>query len=73
MDEPSPDSRSTKNEHCPTHIIEDAPAQADTLAVNGSIGPMQESLTLSLIRNGEAGGRMIGIEGGWGSGKTSVS
>jgi predicted KAP-like P-loop ATPase len=25
-----------------------------------------------LIRSGEAGGKMIGVEGGWGAGKTTV-
>jgi energy-coupling factor transporter ATP-binding protein EcfA2 len=61
-------------EACPTVLLDDAPASEDMFALDGKIGPHEriaETLT-QIIRTRQAGGKMIGLEGGWGSGKTTV-
>lgn len=61
--------------NCPTRLIEDTPAQEDLLSQDECVGP-HERLAVSiadLIQNpDECGGKMIGIEGSWGTGKTTV-
>jgi|GEM_PF-2473669 len=65
----------TEVNECPTKLIEDVPATNDGLACNGDIQPHQRvaNTIAELIKSpNESGGKMIGLEGGWGSGKTSV-
>lgn len=60
--------------HCPTHIIEDLPISEDSIFSQNDIGPHKRlAKTLAnLIKSDEPGGKMIGLEGSWGAGKTSV-
>lgn len=63
------------NSECPTFLIEDKPSEIDSLAKHGDFGPHSRVATAiaSLIKNPkETGGKVIGLEGGWGSGKTTV-
>ena len=60
---------------CTTRLIEDLPAEQDSLAFHGDIGPHQRvaKAIAEVIRSKhEPGGKMIGLEGGWGAGKTTV-
>ncbi|QDU94100.1 P-loop NTPase fold protein [Lignipirellula cremea] len=58
----------TKQEKCPTFLIEDTPASED------AFGPHQRiaDAIADLIESSEAGGKVIGLEGGWGAGKSTV-
>jgi len=59
---------------CRTILIEDSPELSDLLAPSGETGPHERvarSLA-ELILSGEAGGKIIGLEGNWGAGKTTV-
>lgn len=55
-------------DHCPTKVVGDAPATQDEF---GSHGPIADAIC-DLIET-ESGGRTIGLEGGWGSGKSTVA
>ena len=59
---------------CETHLLDDIPAVADAFASDGDIGPHQRvaDAVASLIESTEVGGKAIGLEGGWGSGKSTV-
>jgi hypothetical protein len=59
---------------CPTHLLDDEPAVADELFPSDRIGPHTRiaAAIAALIRSNERGGKVIGIEGGWGAGKTTV-
>ena len=62
------------NAVCPTHLIEDVPSEKDQFASPGNIGP-HERVAIAIadvILSPEPGGKMIGIEGDWGAGKTTV-
>jgi len=61
-------------QQCRTHLIEDTPELSDLLAPSGEIGPRERvaKSIAELITSGEAGGKIIGLEGGWGAGKTTV-
>ncbi len=52
---------------CPTRTVDDAPAEDD---VFGSHAPIADAVH-ELVTT-EAGGRTIGLESGWGSGKSTV-
>lgn len=54
-------------ERCPTSTVDDAPAALDLFGSHEPIAAAVHELIA-----GEAGGRTIGIEGGWGSGKSTV-
>ena len=60
-------ANSTSVKHCPTRTVDDAPAGED---VFGSHAPIAAAVR-ELITT-EPGGRTIGLEGGWGSGKSTV-
>ena len=62
----SDDERSSVR-RCATHTVDDAPANED---VFGSHEPIADALH-ELI-TAETGGRTIGLEGGWGSGKSTI-
>ncbi len=53
--------------HCPTRIVDDAPAGED---VFGSHAPIADAVHEVITT--EPGGRTIGLEGSWGSGKSTV-
>ena len=58
---------------CPTHILDDTPPPKDQFALHGE-GPHERvaRAIADLIQSSEHGGILIGLEGGWGSGKTTV-
>ena len=75
------------NPSCPTHILDDAPSSIDELSQDGGTGPHLRiaQAIAELIRpasednsgnitqgSSDRGGKMIGIEGSWGTGKTTV-
>lgn len=71
----SGDIREGDPKACPTRLIDDTPAEDDLLAFHGDIGPHKRvaQAIAEIIRTpDEAGGKMIGLEGGWGAGKTTV-
>lgn len=53
---------------CPTFLIDDRPADED------AFGPHQRvaDAIADLIESEEEGGKVIGLEGGWGAGKSTV-
>lgn len=60
---------------CPTIVIEDSPSDKDLLAHGSEIGPhnrVARAVAEVILSNCESGGKMIGLEGGWGSGKSTV-
>lgn len=85
-DQPEPESSETNNDAtvhvqegevkvCPTRLIEDSPADEDLLSFDdGDIGPHERvsQAIADLVQSDEPGGKMIGLEGGWGAGKTTV-
>jgi len=62
------------NEICHTYLLEDSPADSDAFASDGVIGPHQRIAIAigDLIDSSEPGGKVIGLEGGWGAGKSTV-
>lgn len=58
----------TEEKMCPTFLIEDIPADED------AFGPHQRvaDAIADLIESSEKGGKVIGLEGGWGAGKSTV-
>ena len=85
-DQPEPESSKPNNDAtghvqegeakvCPTRLIEDSPANEDLFSVDdGDIGPHERvaQAIADLVKSDELGGKMIGLEGGWGAGKTTV-
>lgn len=60
---------------CRTFLLDDIPAPEDEFASDGSPGPHQRvaDAIVELISSvDEQGGKVIGLEGGWGSGKSTV-
>lgn len=59
---------------CPTTLIEDTPALDDAFRAETTIGPHERvaNAIVALIASSETGGKMIGLEGGWGAGKSTV-
>jgi hypothetical protein len=59
---------------CATVVIEDVPAEQDGFASPGETGPHARvaSAIADVIKSGQAGGKVIALEGGWGSGKTTI-
>jgi hypothetical protein len=69
------DMRPRDQAECPTRLLEDTPAEDDLLAFSGDIGPHErvaQAIAEVILSPHESGGKMIGLEGGWGSGKTTV-
>ena len=58
----------TAPDHCPTRLLPDDPAAADTL---GGAHDRIASAISHLIGS-EDGGKAIGLEGGWGAGKSTI-
>ncbi len=55
------------SDNCPTHLIPDAPADEDAFGPHSRVA----NAIADLVRS-ERGGKTIGLEGGWGSGKSTV-
>lgn len=56
-----------------TVLLEDTPAENDAFSSIGGIGPHHRlANAIGKMMTDESGGRMIGLEGGWGSGKSTV-
>lgn len=60
--------------HCRTFLVEDAPADKDAFSAEGELGPHERvaKAIAELVESNEPGGKMIGLEGIWGSGKSTV-
>lgn len=58
---------STTERECPTILLDDAPATEDAFGPHARIAQAIVSLIAS-----EDGGRAVGLEGGWGAGKSTV-
>jgi len=72
---PTGDEQNISHQVCPTRLIDDIPAADDLLAFDGDIGPharVAKTIAEMIQSSGERGGKMIGLEGGWGAGKTTV-
>ena len=61
------DVHATPSPSCPTRTLDDAPADKDDLGSHEPIAAAIHELVM-----GEPGGRTIGLEGRWGSGKSTV-
>jgi len=62
-------------EEVEVRLIDDAPAEEDAFAPEGGIGPhgrVAKAIADLITSRHDDGGKMIGLEGGWGSGKTTV-
>jgi len=60
---------------CQTRLIEDIPSDEDQFASSGGVGPHEriaKAIADIVLSPEESGGKMIGLEGGWGSGKSTV-
>ena len=60
---------------CPTKVIEDIPAEFDMLTFHEDLGPHErvaKAMSDLILSPDETGGKIIGLEGGWGAGKTTV-
>ncbi len=60
---------------CPTRLIEDTPANHDAFAKEGAVGPhlrVANAIVDLITSPNETGGISIGLEGGWGAGKTTT-
>ncbi len=59
---------------CPTVLLDDSPANNDDFGSPEQLGPHQRvaDSIADLIESTEKGGKVIGLEGGWGSGKSTV-
>jgi hypothetical protein len=63
-----------EKKRCDTKLLDDLPATSDAFASDGDTGPHQRvaNAIADLIESAEVGGKAIGLEGGWGSGKSTV-
>jgi len=61
----APDTANSKT--CPTRLLSDRPAEADSFGSHGRVADAIADLLQT-----EDGGKTIGLEGGWGSGKSTV-
>lgn len=60
---------------CKTQIIEDLPSNNDEL-FEGGVGPhkrVANTIAGIISENNDTGGKVIGLEGGWGAGKSTVT
>ncbi len=64
-----------EKQHRRTFLLDDIPAPEDAFASDGAPGPHQrvaDAIVELITSPDEHGGKMIGLEGGWGSGKSTV-
>ena len=54
-------------ERCPTGLLADTPADTDAFGGHGRVAS-----SIAEVVQTEAGGRSIGLEGGWGAGKSTI-
>jgi hypothetical protein len=58
---------------CPTILIEDEPSSEDAFSTSGQPGPHARVATaIQQTIYSSSGGKVIGLEGGWGAGKSTV-
>jgi len=60
---------------CPTRLIDDTPATQDRLSGEDEIGPhakVAAAIADLILSKDECGGKIIGLEGVWGAGKTTT-
>jgi len=60
---------------CPTVLITDIPADNDSFSLDGNPGPHEvvaQGIASVILSTDKTCGSMIALEGGWGSGKTTV-
>ncbi|WP_194242838.1 P-loop NTPase fold protein [Gimesia benthica] len=59
---------------CKTHLLNDLPSSIDAFASPDDVGPHRRvaDAISNMIESSEMGGKAIGLEGGWGSGKSTV-
>ena len=57
----------TAEERCPTRLLPDTPADKDTFG-----GHERVASSIAEVVQTESGGKAIGLEGGWGSGKSTI-
>ena len=61
--------RHSDTSRCPTRLLDDTPVSEDSFA--GPHKRIAQALA-TIIESGEAGGKTIGLEGAWGSGKSTI-
>ncbi|MEQ4487575.1 MAG: P-loop NTPase fold protein [Dehalococcoides mccartyi] len=68
------DKDKDNQEVCPTYIIEDSPVTQDRLSFDEGIGPHERiaKAIAEIVCSDESGGKIIALEGEWGSGKSTV-
>ena len=68
------DDETTRSEKCETFLLNDLPANSDAFGSDDDIGPHQRvaNAIADLIETADDGGKAIGLEGGWGAGKSTV-
>lgn len=68
------ETRMAEAKRCKTVLIEDIPALEDAFSSPNQTGPHQRvAIAIAeLIESSERGGKIIGLEGGWGAGKSTV-
>ena len=54
-------------ERCETRILPDTPADADAFGSHGRV-----ARSIPEVVETESGGKAIGVEGGWGAGKSTI-
>lgn len=58
---------------CPTALLEDVPAEVDSFASEGDVGPhFRVAKAIADLVVNASGGKVVAIEGGWGAGKSTV-
>ena len=57
---------------CSTVLIDDSPAIEDAFSASGVLGPHDRVAKAIADLTNEPGGKMIGLEGGWGIGSHTV-
>ena len=54
-------------ERCPTRLLADTPAETDAFGSHGRV-----ARSIAEVIQTESGGKAIGLEGGWGAGKSTI-
>ena len=57
----------TKDESCPTRLLSDTPAETDSFGSHERV-----ARSIAEVVQTESGGKAIGLEGGWGAGKSTI-
>lgn len=60
---------------CPTIVVDDDPSEVDIFHVDTELGPherISQTIAKMIGSSRELDGKVIGLEGGWGTGKTTI-